>query len=85
MCENTLSGTSLSGLTTPILIEQNFGGTFMGGISEFRMYIEPLKSPQIQHNYRLLKDKYNLFNFDCPTNACIVDSGDFTVTLIPTP
>jgi hypothetical protein len=85
MCENTLSGTSLSGLTTPILIEQNFGGTFMGGISEFRMYVEPLKSPQIQHNYRLLKDKYDLFNFDCPTNACIVDGGDFTVTLIPTP
>jgi hypothetical protein len=49
------------------------------------MYVEPLKSPQIQHNYRLLKDKYDLFNFDCPTNACIVDGGDFTVTLIPTP
>jgi len=85
MCENTLSGTSLSGLTTPILLEQNFGGTFMGGISEFRMYIEPLVSSQIQHNYRQLKDKYNLFNFDCPTNACVVDSGDFTATLIPTP
>lgn len=85
MCENTLSGTSLSGLTTPILLEQNFGGTFMGGISEFRMYVEPLVSSQIQHNYRQLKDKYNLFNFDCPTNACVVDSGDFTATLIPTP
>lgn len=85
MCENTLSGTSLSGLTTPILLEQNFGGTFMGGISEFRMYIEPLVSSQIQHNYRQLKDKYNLFNFDCPTNACVVDSGDFTATLIPAP
>lgn len=85
MCENTLSGTSLSGLTTPILLEQNFGGTFMGGISEFRMYVEPLVSSQIQHNYRLLKDKYDLFNFDCPTSACVVDSGDFTVTLIQTP
>lgn len=85
MCENTLSGTSLSGLTTPILLEQNFGGTFMGGISEFRMYVEPLVSSQIQHNYRILKDKYNLFNFDCPTTACVVDSGDFTVTLIQAP
>ena len=82
MSQNTLSGTSLSGLTTPILIEQNFGGTFMGGISEFRMYIEPLVSSQIQHNYRILKDKYDLFNFDCPTNSCLVDSGDFIVTLI---
>ena len=85
MSENTLSGTSLSGLTTPILIEQNFGGTFMGGISEFRMYTEPLVSSQIQHNYRILKDKYDLFNFDCPTTACVVDDGDFTVTLIPSP
>lgn len=85
MSENTLSGTSLSGLTTPILLEQNFGGTFMGGISEFRMYVEPLVSSQIQHNYRLLKDKYDLFNFDCPTTACVVDDGDFTVTIIPKP
>lgn len=85
MCDETLSGTSLSGLTTPILVEPNFGGTFMGGISEFRMYIEPLKSPQIQHNYRILKDKYELFNFDCPTSECVVDSGDFTAVLIPAP
>jgi hypothetical protein len=85
MCDETLSGTSLSGLTTPILLEPTFGGTFMGGISEFRMYIEPLKSPQIQHNYRLLKDKFNLINLDCADTSCIVDEGDFTVTLVPAP
>lgn len=85
MCDETLSGTSLSGLTTPILLEPTFGGTFMGGISEFRMYIEPLKSPQIQHNYRILKDKFNLINLDCADTSCIVDEGDFTVTLVPAP
>ena len=85
MCDNTLSGTNLSGLTTNILLEQNFGGTFMGGISEFRMYVEPLGSAQVQHNYRILKNKFGLFNFNCPDNACIVNSGDFTATLIPAP
>ena len=72
MCDETLSGTSLSGLTTPILMEPTFGGTFMGAISEFRMYIEPLKSPQVQHNYRILKDKYDLVNFDCPEIECLI-------------
>lgn len=63
---NILSATTLSGLSTNILLEQNFGGTFMGGISQFRMYVEPLSSPQIQHNFRILKDKFNLLNFWCP-------------------
>jgi hypothetical protein len=63
---NILSGTTLSGLSTNILLEQNFGGTFMGGISQFRMYVEPLSSPQIQHNFRILKNKFNLFDFWCP-------------------
>jgi hypothetical protein len=66
-------------------LEQNFGGTFMGGISEFRMYVEPLGAAQVQHNYRILKDKFNLFNFNCPVSACIVDEGDFSVTLVPAP
>jgi hypothetical protein len=42
MPNQTLSGTSLSALTTNILIEPNFAGTFDGGISQFRMYVEPL-------------------------------------------
>lgn len=63
---NILSGTTLSGLSTNILLEQNFGGTFMGAISQFRMYVEPLGSPQIQHNFRLLKNDFNLFDFWCP-------------------
>jgi len=61
-----LSATTLSGLTSDILLEQNFGGSFMGAISQFRMYVEPLSSPQVQHNFRILKDKYNLLDYWCP-------------------
>ena len=64
---NILSGTTLSGLSTNILLEENFGGTFMGGISQFRMYTEPLDFTQIQHNTRLLKDKFGLFDYYCPS------------------
>jgi hypothetical protein len=65
MPNEVLSGTSLSGLTTDILLEPNFGGTFMGGISQFRMYTEPLSTPQIQHNTRILKGKFDLYDFWC--------------------
>ena len=63
---NILSATTLSGLSTNILMEENFGGSFMGAISQFRMYVEPLSSPQVQHNFRLLKNKFGLYDFWCP-------------------
>ena len=66
-----LSATTLSGLTTEILLEQNFGGTFMGGLSQFRLYTEPLGSPQVQHNFRILKNDFNLFDYWCPN--CLED------------
>ena len=66
MPNEVLSGSSLSGLTTNIEMEPAFGGTFMGGVSQFRMYAEPLTSPQIQHNFRVEKDKYCLFDYWCP-------------------
>jgi len=76
---NVLSGTSLSALTTNILLEQNFGGSFDGGISQFRMYVTPLSAPEVKHNFKLLKNKFKLFNPDCPdckTIDCL--SNDFT-------
>jgi hypothetical protein len=73
---NILSATTLSGISTNILLEQNFGGTFMGGISQFRMYVEPLSSPQVQHNFRVLKNKFNLFDFWCPNCLCVSDYVD---------
>jgi hypothetical protein len=80
---NDLSGTTLSGLNTNILIEQNFAGTFEGGISQFRMYVEPLSSPEIKHNFSNLVNRFNMFNPDCPdcrTEACKTD--DFTYEII---
>lgn len=68
---NILSGTSLSGLTTHILIEQNFAGSFDGGISQFRMYTEPLSADEVKHNFTLLKDTFQMYNPDCPNcNTC---------------
>jgi hypothetical protein len=84
---NDLSGTTFSGLTTNILLEQNFGGTFEGGISQFRMYITPLSAPEVKHNFNLLKDTFDMFNPDCPDcgeNFCPVDDFTFTING-PTP
>jgi hypothetical protein len=78
---NILSGTSLSALTTNILLEQNFGGTFDGGISMFNMYAKPLSVPEIQHNARVLKNRYKLLNPYCKDCDVNVD-GDFTYEYI---
>ena len=72
---NILSGTSLSALTTNILIEQNFAGTFDGGISTFNMYAKPLSVPEIQHNARVLKDRYKLLNPYCKNCNVNIDGG----------
>jgi hypothetical protein len=79
---NDLSGTTLSGLNTNILIEQNFAGTFEGGISQFRMYVEPLTAPEVKHNFILLKNTFRMFNPDCPdctTIPCEVNDFQFVI------
>jgi len=90
---NILSATTLSGLSTNILLEQNFGGTFEGGISQFRMYVEPLTGDEIKHNFDLLKDKFRMFDPNCPDcgeGFCEVDDFTYfigtttTTTTIPT-
>ena len=74
MSNDTLSGTTLENLKNNLIVEPNFAGTFMGGISQFRMYTEPLSSPQVQHNFRNLKDKFDLFNYWCPNcYSCLQD------------
>jgi len=78
---NILSGTTFSELKTNILLEQNFGGTFEGGISQFRMYTQPLSADEVKHNFLLLKNKFDLFDYDCP-NCCLGDDFEFT---LPTP
>lgn len=63
---NILSGTTLSGLTTNILLEQNFAGSFKGAISQFRFYVDSLNSSEIKHNFKILRDKFIMFDPDCP-------------------
>ena len=77
----TLSGTSLSSLTTNILLEKEFGGTFEGGISQFRMYVEPLGGDEIKHNFNLLKVPFNMFDPDCPDcSSDFCEVPDFSYT-----
>ena len=79
---NDLTGTTFNGLKTNILIEQNFAGTFEGAISQFRMYTEPLSAPEVKHNFKILNQKFEMFNPDCPdcsTNFCEVN--DFTYVI----
>jgi len=76
--ENVLSGTTFAGMRTNILLEQNFGGTFEGGISQFRMYVDPLTAPEIKHNFKILKDKFSMFDPDCPDcNPIECKTNDF--------
>ena len=83
---NILSGTSLSGLTTTILLEENFGGTFEGGISQFRFYVEPLSAPEVKHNFKLLKDTFSMYNPDCGSCAILPDDFEYGVYCnVPTP
>lgn len=78
-----LNTTSLSGLQTNILLEENFAGTFEGGISQFRMYVEPLSAPEVKHNFLVLKDTFNMLNPDCPDcNTIVCLPNDFTYTLV---
>ena len=77
--ENILQNTSLNKLKTHILLEENFGGTFDGGISQFRFYTEPLSSPEVKHNFKLLKSKFKMFDPDCPVCTTVTCApNDFT-------
>jgi hypothetical protein len=80
MPNQTLSGTSLSALTTNILIEPNFAGTFDGGISQFRMYVEPLNAAEIWHNFEILKTKFQMFDPRCPNCSTGGTINDIVVT-----
>tara|TARA_R100000664_G_scaffold34218_1_gene55193 strand:- start:5798 stop:8386 length:2589 start_codon:yes stop_codon:yes gene_type:complete len=54
-----------------LLIEENFAGTWDGGISQMRYYIEPLGADEIMHNYLVNKDRYNLIDCSCMSTTCL--------------
>lgn len=66
MPNQTLSASTLSGLTTNIYLEPNFGGSFDGAISQFRMYVKPMNASEIVHNFNILKNDFMLFDPRCP-------------------
>jgi hypothetical protein len=76
--DSVLSGTTLSGLSTNIVLEKYFAGTFDGGISQFNYYVKPLTSDEVKHNFKLNKGRYNLFDWDCPDCEVIVPECDLS-------
>ena len=80
---NDLDNTIYSGLTTQIHLEEIFGGSMIGDISAFRMYTEPLDAGQIAHNFRVLKNRYNLLDPNCPNCRIIIPSPDLRYLSLP--
>jgi hypothetical protein len=78
-----LDNTIYSGLTTNILLEELFGGSLIGDVSAFRMYVEPLNASQIKHNFKIQKNKYKLLDFDCVNCSIIIPPNDLTYILNP--
>jgi len=79
-----LDETIYSGLTTEIHLEEIFGGNFIGDISAFRMYTEPLDASMIQHNFRILREKYTLLDWKCP-NCDLPPAPSTSQIVTPTP
>jgi hypothetical protein len=85
--ENILSATTLNKLKTHILLEENFAGTFDGAISQFRFYTEPLSAPEVKHNFKLLKNKFYMFDPDCPvctTATCAPNDFTYSISEVTT-
>jgi hypothetical protein len=80
-----LDNTIYSGLTTHIKLEEYFGGSMIGDVSAFRMYVEPLNASQVQHNFKLLKTRYGLLDPKCPDCFVILPSPTPTSSVTPTP
>ena len=80
-----LDNTIYSGLTTHIKLEEYFGGSMIGDVSAFRMYVEPLNASQVRHNFKLLKTRYGLLDPKCPDCFVILPSPTPTSSVTPTP
>jgi hypothetical protein len=84
-----LQNTIYDGLETEIRLEEIFGGNFIGDISSFRMYVEPLDASEIRHNFKLLKDRYQLLDPNCvdcnPTPVSPSTECDIQLTITSQP
>jgi len=78
-----LDHTIYSGLTTNIELEGIFGGSLIGDVSAFRMYLEPLNASQIKHNFRILKNRYGLLDPDCPNCRIVIPNNDLYYVTLP--
>jgi len=82
-----LDNTIYAGLETEIRLEEIFGGSFIGDISFFNMYIEPLDASGIRHNFNLLKDRFQLLDFYCvdcnPIRPIPPIECDIQINLLP--
>lgn len=74
-------GKYTGGTNSELLIQNYFAGTYLGGISSFKMYEKPLDIGEIRHNYNIDKCRYNfkgnfggrllvLPNYNCNTLSC---------------
>jgi len=78
-----LEHTEYTGLTTQIKLEEYFGGSMIGDVSAFRMYTEPLNASQIRHNYRILKNRYNLLDPNCLNCRIFIPNNDLLYISVP--
>jgi hypothetical protein len=78
-----LEHTEYSGLTTQIKLEEYFGGSMIGDVSAFRMYTEPLNASQIRHNFKLLKNRYNLLDPNCLNCRIFIPNNDLLYISVP--
>ena len=66
-----------------MLIQRNFGGSYMGGISQMRFYIEPLDASELIHNYYVNMERYGLEDCVCgnanfPVEGCDAEYAIYT-------
>jgi hypothetical protein len=52
-----------------LLIEKNFAGSYMGGISQMTYYLEPLTPDEVYHNFTINQDRYSLIDCEICKNC----------------
>ena len=66
-----------------MLLQKHFGGSYMGGISQMRFYIEPLDASELIHNYYVNMERYGLEDCVCgnakfPVEGCDTEYAIYT-------